>query len=121
MAGLQLAIFSRSDQRYRAVDERVLSFKAGEADRPEIVPFPTGADGESFSMTDSRLRDSLFGTFDDAFRRGRAGAERTRPGGAPERGSRYARNGRLNRRHRDARRLQSPYPLPHSMGHVRRT
>lgn len=67
-AKLRLAIYHRADQLFQIVEERVLSYEAGDEWQPDHVPFPRGTAWEPFWQIDQQLRDGLFGNIDDALR-----------------------------------------------------
>jgi hypothetical protein len=65
-ARLRLAIFSRTDQRFQIVEERVWSYEAEDAEKPTSVPFPEASEWQPWWMIHAQLREGLFGTLDDA-------------------------------------------------------
>ncbi|WP_294325131.1 hypothetical protein [uncultured Sphingomonas sp.] len=62
----RLAIFYRPDHRFVIVEERILSQDRGDAENPDVIPFPTGAEWQPYWTIDARPRAGLFGTIEDA-------------------------------------------------------
>lgn len=62
----RLAIFHRPDHRFVIVEERTLSHDRGDAENPDVIPFPTGAEWQPYWTIDARPRAGLFGTIEDA-------------------------------------------------------
>jgi hypothetical protein len=65
-ARLRLAIYSRSDQRFQIVEERVQSYETGDEWHPVTVPFPSDASWQPHWIIDTQRRDGLYGTVEDA-------------------------------------------------------
>ena len=63
---LRLAIYSRSDQCFQIVEERVLSYEAGDPEKPAFVPFPIGGTWQPWCMIDASIRHGVFGSLEDA-------------------------------------------------------
>ena len=70
-AKLRLAIYGRADQRFQIIEERAQNFEAGDEWNPTIMPFPRNADWQPCWVIDTRRRDGLFGSVDDALNEAR--------------------------------------------------
>ncbi len=62
----RFAIFARQDQHYGIVEERILSYEGGDAEQPDVVPFPERSEWRPFWIIDAQPLDGLFGTVEDA-------------------------------------------------------